>query len=506
MLEFKNITIEFSGVRALDNVSFSIEKGKTIGLCGENGAGKSTLGKILAGVIAYGSYQGDVIYNGTVVQFHSTKDARENGIFIVHQELNLIGELTVAENIFINDFPSKNGVIDFEKMNRMAVEVLSRIDLYIEPTIKVKNLSVSQQQMIEIAKTLATDPEVIIFDEPTSSLSESEVSRLLEIIKILKEQNVTMIYISHKLDEIFEICDSVVVLKDGQYMGEANIEDIDKDRIISWMVGRELKSLYPEKNRLNIKNEIALKVENWNVFDPNGNQIVEDVSFHINKGEILGIYGLVGSGRSELVNSIFQGKEIQSSGNLYINGENVRIKNPNHAIKHGIALVTEDRKETGLFYDLSVGNNISIASLSKVSNGFGIINKHREMIAIESMVEKFRVKVANTNHKIKTLSGGNQQKAILGKWLLNKPEILILDEPTRGVDVGAKSEIYNIIQDLANEGMSIIMVSSELPEILGVSDRILVMSEGKITGEVIREDASEELLAKLALGGEAYVG
>lgn len=504
MIEFKNITIEFPGVRALDNVSFTIEKGETVGLCGENGAGKSTLGKILAGVHSSTAYEGEIIYKESKLTSSTTRDAEKKGIAIVHQELNLFNELTVAENIFINDLPRSRGKIDFELLNEKARDILKRINLDIDPRRKVKELSVSTQQMIEIAKVLMKNPEVIIFDEATSSISNTEVDVLFRIIKSLKQQNVTMIYVSHKLDEIFEICDSIAVLKDGKYVNSAKIQDITREGIIEWMVGRELKNLYPEKPKKETKKErVVFAVKDWTVFDQQnrGRKRVDQVSFELREGEILGIYGLVGAGRTELVNSIFEGKEIPSTGIMQLHGKVLNIKNPVHAIEKGLALVTEDRKKSGLFFDLSVADNISISSNSKTANKFGFINEEATVENIESMIKRLKVKVPNRHHKVKNLSGGNQQKVIIGKWLLTKPKILILDEPTRGVDVGAKSEIYNIIQQLANEGMSIIMVSSELPEILGVSDRIIVLNDGVLTGEVTREEATEENLAKLALGG-----
>ncbi|MFJ7724605.1 sugar ABC transporter ATP-binding protein [Neobacillus sp. NPDC097160] len=502
-----DLTIEFPGVKALNEVTLEIEEGQVVALCGENGAGKSTLGKIIAGVNPYGTYQGKVLFKGSEIIFSSTLDAEKKGIAIIHQELNLFNEMTVAENIFISNMPNKGGVIDFQVLNEQARELLEKINLTIDPRTKVKDLTVSKRQMVEIAKAIAKNPKVLIFDEATSSLTNNEVSTLYDIINALRKQGTTMIYVSHKLNEIFDICDSVVILKDGKYVNSARVKDITKDDIIRWTVGRELEDLYPPKRSANIQSEVLLKVEDWSVFDPQGTgkRLVDDISFSVRKGEILGIYGLVGAGRTELVESIFQGRDGSYSGKMFLDGKPVNIKNPAHAIENGIALITEDRKKTGLVLGLSVESNVSLASLKQVANKMGVIDKQQEDERVRSMVTNLRIKVPDVKHLVKNLSGGNQQKVVLGKWLLTKPRFLILDEPTRGIDVGAKSEIYKIMRNLADEGISIIMVSSELPEILGVSDRILVMKDGKITGEVLQGKADEEALVRYAMGGVQHV-
>jgi len=502
IIKLEDVSIQFPGVKALDKVSFNIKKGQMLALCGENGAGKSTLGKIIAGVYPHHQFQGKIMFKDSPMKFLSTLDAEKVGIAIVHQELNLFNELTVAENIFINDLPRKKGYVDFVTLNKNAAKILEQIGLPINPETKVSELTVSTRQMIEIAKVLSKNPEVIIFDEATSSLSNHEVSILFDIINRLKKQGITMIYVSHKLNEIFEICDSVAILKDGNFMRMADIKDTTKDDIITWMVGREVKDLYPAKDK-RTRQDIYLQVKNWSVFESQdrSKKMVDNISFNLKKGEILGIYGLVGSGRTELVNSIFEGNDANSIGNLFIEGNQIKIKNPAHAIQLGFALITEDRKKSGLFFALNVKDNMAIASLNRTSNKAGIINESENDKRIERTVNRLRVKVPNVTHLVKNLSGGNQQKVILGKWLLTNPSVLILDEPTRGIDVGAKADIYKIIQELSNKGVSIIIVSSELPEIIGVSDRILVMKEGKIEADVLRENADEELLVRYAMGG-----
>jgi D-xylose transport system ATP-binding protein len=507
MIRVCDVTIEFPGVKALNEVTVEIEEGQVVALCGENGAGKSTLGKIIAGVNPYGTYQGKILYEGSELKLSSTLDAEKKGIAIVHQELNLFNEMTVAENIFLSNMPNKGGVVDFGVLNEQAKELLERINLTIDPRTKVKDLTVSIRQMVEIAKAIAKKPKVLIFDEATSSLTNNEVSTLYDIIRTLKKQGTTMIYVSHKLNEIFDICDTVVILKDGKYVKSARVKDITKDDIIRWTVGRELEDLYPPKRSANGGGEVLLKLEDWSVFDPKdrGKKLVDDISFSVKKGEILGVYGLVGAGRTELVESIFQGRDGGFSGKMFLNNKPVIIKNPAHAIENGIALITEDRKKTGLVLGLSVESNVSLASLRQVANKIGVIDKQKEDERVRSMVSNLRIKVPDVKHLAKNLSGGNQQKVVLGKWLLTKPSLLILDEPTRGIDVGAKAEIYKIMRQLADEGIAIIMVSSELPEILGVSDRILVMKDGKITGEVHHEKADEEALVRYAMGGVAHV-
>ncbi len=503
-LEIRDVSIEFPGVKALDKVSLDIEKGQVVALCGENGAGKSTLGKIIAGVYPYGRYSGKILYEGMELKLNSTIDAERIGIAIAHQELNLFYDMTVAENIFLGNMPHKAGVIDFEKLNQQAIEFLKQIKLDVDPRMLVRDLTVSKRQMVEIAKAISRKPKVLILDEATSSMTDNEVASLFNIIRKLKSEETTILYVSHKLNEIFEICDSIVVLKDGTFVKSANVIDICKDDIIRWTVGREVGNLYPPKMDKKQNKETLLKVQNWNVTDAKDpkKKVIQDLSFDLKKGEILGVYGLVGAGRTELVNSIFEGRQGYGSGNLYLANEKKVIKSPAHAIQNGIALITEDRKKTGLLLELSVGDNMSLASLKKVANIFQVIDKGANDKRIQSMVSALRVKVPNVKFLVNQLSGGNQQKVVLGKWLLTNPSILILDEPTRGIDVGAKAEIYKIIRDLAKEGIAILIVSSELPEILGISDRVLVMRNGEICKEFC-EEVDEETLVRYAMGGEA---
>lgn len=505
IIKIQDVSVQFPGVKALNQVTFEIEKGKVMALCGENGAGKSTLGKLIAGVYPYGFYEGKILYEGAELKLSSTLNAEKLGIAIVHQELNQFHEMTVAENIFLSNMPNRRGIIDFDALNEQTEHLLQQIDLQIDPRTKIKDLTVSRRQMIEIAKAIAKKPKVLVFDEATSSLTDYEVAKLFTIIRTLKEQGTTMIYVSHKLTEIFEICDSVTILKDGVYVRSANVKDISKDDIVRWMVGRELEDLYPPKFENKQSGKSLLHIQNWNVLDSKGSgkKIINNLSFDVKGGEILGIYGLVGAGRTELVTSLFEGREDAfSTGKMFIAGKEVVIKNPAHAIEHGIALITEDRKRTGLVLGLSVKHNIALASLKKVSSKWGVIEKQKNDDRVQSIVNRLRVKVPNVEYQVKLLSGGNQQKVVLGKWLLTKPKILILDEPTRGIDIGAKAEIYKMMQELADGGIAIIMISSELPEILGVSDRVLVMKNGEITGEIQSEVANEETLIRYAMGDE----
>ena len=507
-INVKNLTIEFPGVRALDDVSFSIEQGSSVALCGENGAGKSTLGKILAGVYSKKQYTGDIEFKGKSVDFKSTLDAEKAGIVIVHQELNQIAEMTVAENVFLGDMPTKRGVIDQEALYRKTKEFLLDVGLDVDPNTKMRNLTISKRQMIEIATALSRNPEVVVFDEATSSLTNAEAEILFAIMKRLREKGITMIYVTHKLDEIFQVCDHIVVLKDGKMEMSGVLEGMTKEDIIHKMIGRDLCQMYPERPVIKLgedisQDEVVLKIENWSVYDGKDvhRKVVDQVNFELYKGEILGLYGLMGAGRTELVNSIFEGRAIHSTGQIYIDGKPVVIRSPKDAIKNGMALVTEDRKKTGLVLGLSVRENISLASLGKIVNSFHVLDFGKEREYVNKSVNDLSIKVPDVMHLARQLSGGNQQKVVLSKWLLSDPKILIMDEPTRGIDVGTKVEIYKILRSLADKGISILMVSSEMPEVIGVSDRILVMKEGKFVEDISGFKATEELLAKCVLGG-----
>ncbi len=500
-LEMKGIVKKFPGVIALKNVTFSAAKGEVHGLVGENGAGKSTLMKVLSGVHPYPTYDGELIVKGKSVKFSGTKEAENAGIAIIHQELNLIPELTVAQNIFLGREPVKPPLafIDRKKMNDEAKKLLESFNLNISPTTIIKDLGVGKQQMVEIAKALAKNTDVLVLDEPTSALTEKEVQALFEIIKDLKKRGVTMIYISHKLEEVFEICDRITVLRDGETVGSFMTKELNRDKLVSLMVGRELTNLYPERS-VKIGDE-AIRVENFYVSHPflPGEKIVKNINFSARKGEILGFAGLMGSGRSELVTAIFGAFPAETAGSVYIEGKKVSVKSPLKAIKDGIGLVTEDRKRFGLVLLMSVGQNVTLASLDKVSTGQYVSSK-REKAMIQKYVNELNIKTASHNVIVNTLSGGNQQKVVISKWLANNPKILILDEPTRGVDVGARYEIYQIMNKLVETGVCIIVISSDLPEVLGVSDRIMVMHEGEITGEFTRAEATQEKLMACATG------
>jgi ABC-type sugar transport system ATPase subunit len=396
-------------------------------------------------------------------------------------------------------------VIDTAQLRDRSRELLDLLGVDIDPDEKVKNLTVSGQQLVEIAKALARDPRVIVFDEATSSLSEPEVASLFAIIRRLQERGIAILYVSHKLDEIFEICTRVVVLKDGQFVRSAPTAETNHDEVVSWMVGRNVSDLYPVREKvLRPEGVPALEVRNWTVPSsvPGQRNLVDDVSFELARGEILGLYGLVGAGRTELLRSIFEGSESGATGGLLLHGETVRFRNPHDAIQHGLALVTEDRKHDGLVFTMNVKENLSLAAHSRLSSKLGVISEEQERGLAQQMSDRLRVKVPSIASGVKKLSGGNQQKVIIGKWLLTAPQVLILDEPTRGIDIGAKSEIYKIMHELSAQGVSIVMISSELPEILGVSDRIIVLREGRLQGAVARDEASEERLAHLAMTGE----
>lgn len=506
-IEFENITKKFPGTVALDSVSLKIDRGDIVALCGENGAGKSTLGKVFVGVYPYGTYEGTIKLEGKEVRFSSTLDAEKSGVVMVHQELNLISEMTVAENISLGNMPNKAGKVDTAAMEKTAREAMKRLGVDIDPDIKLKELSISMQQMVEIAKAISRNPHTIIFDEATSSLTNSEVQTLFNVMRRLKKENITMIYVTHKMDEIYEICDSVVILKDGKYVNEGKTSEVTKDTLISWMIGRELKDMYaPKTSKEYMEKKPILEITDWSVYEEKGSEkkIVKDVHLSLKPGEILGIYGLVGAGRTELVTSVFEGDYIPSTGKILIDGKEVKIHSTGDAIREGIGLLTEDRRNSGLVTIHSIQDNIVLASLKQYAWKHFRRNFEKENEAAESMVEKLRIKLSSLDAAVSSLSGGNQQKVVLSKWLLTNPRILILDEPTRGIDVGAKKEIYYILQELADAGVGIIVVSSEIPEVLGISDRVLVMREGQIAGEISGREATEELLVRFAMEGRSH--
>lgn len=503
VLEMKNIIKDFPGVRALDNVNFEARSGELLALVGENGAGKSTLMKVLSGVWPYPTYEGDIFIKGELKRFQNTKEAEEAGVAIIYQELNLIPELSVAENIFLDrQFSNALGVINWSKVNAETQKLLDELNLEgIRPTDKIKELTVGKQQMVEIAKALAVDAKILVFDEPTSALTDKEVDALFKIIRKLKQQGVCMSYISHKMEEIEQIADRVIVLRDGQTIGEVTpLSEITLDQIISRMVGRDIQDMFPKQDFQ--RGEKVLEIKNFEVDHPllPGEKKVKNASFEAYKGEILGISGLMGSGRTELVSGIFGATPKLARGDVMLKGKPLSIKTPQDAIEQGLGLVTEDRKAVGLILGQSVLSNMTISSLGTVANQWGVINQAKERSLANEYVEKLKIKTPGLDVAIDTLSGGNQQKVIVAKWLNTKPEVLILDEPTRGIDVGAKVEIYNLLNHLVEEGVTVIIISSELPEVMGMSDRILVMCEGKIVADLPREQANKELVMEYATG------
>lgn len=493
LISMENISKSFPGVKALDQVSFQLKAGEVHALLGENGAGKSTLMKVLTGV--YHKDEGIIKINGKEVDIVDPKTAQELGISIIHQEFNLLPHLTVAQNIFIGREPRKvKGILDEKKLNEDAKKILKRLDLALEPTDIVKDLSVAEQQMVEIAKAISVDSRVLIMDEPTAALTEGEVKKLFEIIKTFRDEGIGIVYISHKMEEFQHIVDRATVMRDGQYIGTVNFKETTLDHLIQMMVGRDLKDQYPEKHAKIGKNLLEVK----NISREN---VLDNISFNLRKGEILGIAGLMGSGRTELARAIF-GADPIDKGEIYLHGKKVNISNPGDAISEGIGYLSEDRKRDGLALGLDVEDNIVLASLKDFSNKFGIVQRDKTLKESEKQVKDLKVKTPSLTQKVGNLSGGNQQKVIIGKWLCKNMEVFIFDEPTRGIDVGAKYEVYNLMNQLADDGAGIIMISSELPEILGMSDRVLVMCEGRIAAELDIEEANQETIMFYATGGK----
>lgn len=493
ILNINKLTKSFPGVIALNNISFSLKKGEVHVLLGENGAGKSTLVKILSG--AYTKDSGEIIFDGNIIDIKNPKHAQEIGIGVIYQELNLIPHLTVAENIFLGrEFSHSLGVIKAKKIFEESKKILSELNVDINPNTLVSTLGTAQQQMIEIARALSLDSKILIMDEPTSSLTKNEIQTLFLTIRKLKEKGVSIIYISHRLEEIFEIGDSVTVLRDGNFVGTKFITETDQDELIKMMVNRDLKEHYPKK-KFEVGKEL-LKVENLSTDD-----FLKNISFRLNAGEVLGIYGLLGSGRTELARTIF-GADSFEKGDVYINEKPTQINSPAKAIKEGIGFLTEDRKTQGLILDLSVKENISITSLDELTS-FGVIKSKEELQISDKYISELKIKTTGSNQDVRSLSGGNQQKVVFAKWLTTDTKIFIFDEPTRGIDVGAKQEIYELMKKLTRNGCGIIMISSELPEVLGMSDRVLVMHNGKITDEFDNINLSQEVILSSAVG-EVY--
>lgn len=500
LLEMRNITKEFPGVKALDNVSFKVKDGEIHCLVGENGAGKSTLMKVLSGVYQYGEYSGDILFNGEIQEFTSVKDSEKVGIAIIYQELALIPELSVYENIYLGHEIKKGSIINWNATIAKSIKMLKKVGLDVHPKTKIKDLGVGKQQLVEIAKALSKDVKLLILDEPTAALNEDDSEHLLFLLKELKKQGITSIMISHKLKEVIAIADTVTVLRDGQTICSLHKEqgEISENVIIKQMVGREINNIYPKRGFTHGE-DVVLELKNWSAYDPKlGRQVLKDIHLKVKKGEIVGLAGLMGAGRTELAQSIFgNAREYNLKGELFINGQKSFLKHPRDAIKSGIAYVTEDRKGDGLILIQNIKENISISNLQAVASR-NVINQNKEIKRANKYKETLNIKAPNIEQVVGNLSGGNQQKVSLAKWLFAKPNILILDEPTRGIDVGAKYEIYMFMNELVRQGMSILMISSELPEILGMSDRIYVVSEGRITGELSIQDATQEKIMEMA--------
>ena len=501
ILEMRGIGKSFPGVRALDQVNLSVEPGEIHAICGENGAGKSTLMKVLSGVYPHGSYDGEIVYDGQTAAFRTIRDSEARGIIIIHQELALVPQLSVAENMFLGNEVASGGVIDWKRTWKRTRELLTKVGLSEAPTTPVGKLGVGKQQLIEIAKALAKDVRLLILDEPTAALQENDSAKLLDLMLELKAQGVTQIIISHKLNEIRRVADRVTVIRDGSTVSTLTRDEITEDRIIRDMVGRDMAHRYPDRTPQ--IGEVLMSVRNWTVWHPEQpRRIIDDVSFDVRRGEILGIAGLMGSGRTELAMSLFgrsHGRNIE--GTASIAGAPADLSTVSRAIEAGLAYVTEDRKELGLILEEPIKRNISLANLAGVASG-GVLSAGRERRVAEGYRRDLRIRTPGVNQRVMNLSGGNQQKVVLAKWLFTDPNVLILDEPTRGIDVGAKFEIYTLMNQLVAQGHGVVMISSEMPELLGMCDRIHVMNEGRFVGELSRDEASQERIMALILQSE----
>ncbi len=497
LLEMRSITKRFPGVLALDRVSFDVQAGEVHALVGENGAGKSTLMKILGGV--YQSYDGEIRIGGQLQRFAGVREAEDAGVAVVHQELSLVPEFSIAENVFLGREPRRFGVIRGEEVHSRAQRGLDQLRLKLDAHTPAGFLGIGQQHLVEIAKALTHEARILVLDEPTAALTQSEAEVLFGILGTLRADGAAIIYISHKLDEVFRLADRITVLRDGRTVGTNAKSDIDTQRLIALMVGREVNDIFPESHR--VPGDVVFEARGVTVEDPNvrGKLLVDDVSIAVRRGEVLGIAGLVGAGRSELMMAIFGAHPGRRRGDFFVAGEAVAIDQPSHAIAAGIGFVTEDRKRFGLLLDHTIVTNLTLAALKRISGPL-VTDVDAETAAGERSMKELRIKARSVFTVVGTLSGGNQQKVVLAKWLLTNPKVLFLDEPTRGIDVGAKQEIYMQINRLAAEGMAIVLVSSELPEVLGLSDRVLVLHEGRITGEFRRDEAAAEAVMAAATG------
>jgi len=497
VLAAEHVSKSFGGIKALDDVCLSVHTGQVNAVVGENGAGKSTLMKILAGV--YQSYEGHVLLNGREVSFANPRQAQEAGVAIIHQELNLIPHMSVSENVFLGrEFQNSLGFIDFKRMHDETRRLLDRLDLDVDPSKSVRELRVGQQQVVEIAKALALEARVIIMDEPTSAISEREVDVLFSLIDSLTQRGVAIVYISHKLDEVLRIANQVTVMRDGKTVSSGACRKLQHDDIVRMMVGRDMEDFFVKAEAT--RGEEAFRVEGIRLDHPDrpGDYLVNDISFAVRKGEVLGLFGLMGAGRTELFETIFGLHADASTGSLFLNGMPLRLASPLDAIEAGVALVPEDRKQQGLVLEMSVAASVSLASIAQVER-LGFLSSRLERALTAEYMIRLRIKAASQAQSVKNLSGGNQQKVVIAKWLATRPQVLLLDEPTRGIDVNAKNEIYKLIGELAAAGLAIVMSSSELPEIMTIADRIIVLSEGRQTAEFPRAAATEESILKAAL-------
>jgi inositol transport system ATP-binding protein len=492
ILELKGISKSFPGIKALSNIDFALRKGSVHAIVGENGAGKSTLMKILSGM--YTPDEGEILLKDKKVRIDNQKQALEFGISMIYQELNSILDMNVMENIFLGrEIKRKSGLTDKAAMYKETVKTLESLDIKANPKAMMRSLSIATRQMIEIAKAISREAQIIVMDEPTSSISQKEVHELFNFIKSLQNKGISIIYISHRLEEIPVIADEITILRDGHKVHNCPVRDITKEQIIKYMVGRELTNLFPKKDAQ--IGEPVLKASNLSC-----GKVFKNISFELKKGEILGFAGLVGAGRTEVMRALY-GLSKFDSGIVWFDGNTISIKYPTDAIKLGIVMIPEDRRREGLVLLRSVYENVALAHLKEFIGGLYLLNKRKESNEVNKQIERLRIKTRSVKTEVGTLSGGNQQKVVVAKWLVKKPKVLIMDEPTRGIDVGAKYEIYKLMCDLASEGMAIIMISSELPEILGMSDRVIVMAEGEIKGELTRSEATQEKIMKLSAGG-----
>jgi len=503
ILEMRDITKTFPGVKALENVNLKVRRGDIHAICGENGAGKSTLMKVLSGVYPYGSYSGEIHYEGKECRFNGIHDSEKRGIVIIHQELALVPMLSIAENMFLGNEQATRGIIDWDKVRRRAAELLRKVGLREDPDTLVTNIGTGKQQLVEIAKALAKDVKLLILDEPTASLSEKDSQALLDLLREFKAQGMTSIMISHKLNEIKRIADQITVIRDGQAIETMDREDITEDRIVTSMVGRTLENRYPA--RIPKIGETIFEVKNWSVHHPihPERQVIRNVNLSVRKGEVVGIAGLMGAGRTELAMSVFgrtYGTNI--TGEVYLHGKKADTSTVGKAVAGGLAYATEDRKVYGLNLIDHIKHNVTIANLRAISSKAGVIDDMSEMKAANEYRKKTNIRSSSIYQITGNLSGGNQQKVVLSKWLFANPDVLVLDEPTRGIDVGAKYEIYTIINKLADEGKGILVISSEMPELLGICDRIYVLNEGRIVGEFTAADASQEKIMRAIVRGE----